>query len=262
MPFAQLSQKQPTFVPHPSDALLRQCFSFRQFQTRTDGLVASKRGEPLERLTQVILSIDPKLSAGASSVIGRWNQQEWKDICAAVGVPVADNGIDLLAVLKDDTVMAVQCKNWKNRLNWKHLSTFTGLGRKYSLISRMLAVHTHQKWVSKTDLVDDVSYVGADHFLSMGREKWVEVHNWLNDTPVRPRPFEPREDQEEAIEAAYQHYIAKRNDRGRYISATGTGKSLCSYWMTNRLLGDMDRPKGIVLIAVPSLALANQMLAQ
>jgi predicted helicase len=77
----------------------------------------------------------------------------------------------------------------------------------------------------------------------------------LKGRSARPEARHPRPHQRAAISAAKSHFIGDGAARGRLIMPCGTGKSLTAYWIAEALKAKT------ILIAVPSLALVRQSLA-
>jgi superfamily II DNA or RNA helicase len=93
------------------------------------------------------------------------------------------------------------------------------------------------------------------------RETWEdlkpsEVHELITHPSKREtiQPLIPRPHQEDVIFDAHRHYVTYLETLGKLIMACGTGKSLVSYWISQKLNSRS------IMIAVPSLELIRQTL--
>ncbi|MFM8983853.1 MAG: DEAD/DEAH box helicase family protein, partial [Spartobacteria bacterium] len=80
------------------------------------------------------------------------------------------------------------------------------------------------------------------------------LRQFLGRKPAKLVPLKPRSHQKSAIADAREHFVAKRQKRGKLISPCGSGKSLTAYWIAR----DLGAKK--ILVAVPSLSLIRQTL--
>lgn len=70
----------------------------------------------------------------------------------------------------------------------------------------------------------------------------------------KKEPKTLRKYQEEAVAKAYEHYIVNKNHRGQMIMACGTGKTLTSLAIINKI----TEPTDLILFLVPTLDLMRQ----
>src|SRR5262249_2868639 len=111
------------------------------------------------------------------------------------------------------------------------------------------------KPVSKHHLMRNTVEIGLDRWQSLDHATWRLILARLRGRTARPQTRNPRPHQRAAISAATKHFIDEGAARGRLIMPCGTGKSLTAYWIAEAL-----KAKSI-LVAVPSLALVRQSLA-
>jgi superfamily II DNA or RNA helicase len=97
--------------------------------------------------------------------------------------------------------------------------------------------------------------IGLDRWQTLGHDAWGLIVASLKGRSARPEPRSPRPHQCAAISAAKTHFIRDSAARGRLIMPCGTGKSLTAYWIAEALKAKT------ILVAVPSLALVRQSLA-
>jgi predicted helicase len=100
--------------------------------------------------------------------------------------------------------------------------------------------------------------IGFDRWQSLDdnkHETWKLIVGRLKGRSARPEPRSAKPHQRKAISAAKAHFVRDRAARGRLIMPCGTGKSLAAYWIAEALKAKT------ILIAVPSLALIRQSLA-
>jgi predicted helicase len=144
-------------------------------------------------------------------------------------------------------------------LNRRELGTFTSLAfNTCNNIALAVVAHTATKPVSKHHLMRNTVEIGLDRWQSLDDEaawRWRLIVGRLKGRRPLPKARSPMPHQRAAISAAKDHFIRNGAARGRLIMPCGTGKNLTAYWIAEAL-----RAKTI-LIAVPSLALIRQSLA-
>lgn len=162
-----------------------------------------------------------------------------------------DCGVDGLIILHDGTSTAYQVKFRKNREkpSYAELSKFWAEARKtehhltiancYSL-SHLCSKHRKHLCI----LVDEFDNLTADFF--------TEFYEFVNKKPAKRKIFKPFDFQERMIINVNKGF--KEFDRGKLISACGTGKTFTALRITEVL-----ESKNILFLA-PSLALIKQTL--
>jgi superfamily II DNA or RNA helicase len=240
------------------DRLIASCASWNEFWERTNKLSTDgKKGAAFERLTQLYLQTTPEYRAELRHV---WTLREVPpDICKRLDLPSRDEGIDLIACTRHGEYWAIQSKFRSQRdkpLNRKELGTFSSLAfNTCSNIALAVVAHTCSKPVSKRHLMRHTTEIGLDRWLSLDQEAWRLIAAKLKGQSAVPEVRRPRLHQQEAISAAKKHFIDDGATRGRLIMPCGTGKSLTAYWIAEALKAKT------ILVAVPSLALVRQSLA-
>jgi predicted helicase len=180
-------------------------------------------------------------------------------VCKRLDLPSRDEGIDLIACTRHGEYWAVQSKFRSQRdkpLNRKELGTFSSLAfNTCSNIALAVVAHTCSKPVSKRHLMRNTTEIGLDRWQSLDQEAWRLIVAKLKGQSARPEVRRPKPHQRAAISAAKNHFIGDGATRGRLIMPCGTGKSLTAYWIAEALKAET------ILVAVPSLALVRQSLA-
>lgn len=209
------------------------------------------RGNQFEHVCKWFLTNDPLYKQRLRHV---WLWKEWPDRPSDV-----EAGIDLVAEDADGHLWAVQAKAYaedrpipKAELNKflsesnteqfsQRLLISTTTGGLHQLAQR--AVDAQEKPVTALDLTD---LEAADAYLD-----WPESPDKLR--PARPpKPAMPLDYQREAIRDVLKGF--KTSDRGQLVMACGTGKTLTSLFIKEKL--EAER----VLVLVPSLSLLKQTL--
>ena len=180
------------------------------------------------------------------------------DLRRKINLPSRDEGIDLVARTWRGEYWAIQAK-FRSRdqaLNRRQLGTFSSLAfNTCNKIALAVVAHTSTKPISKRHLMRDTVEIGLDRWQSLHPENWKLIVERLKGRNARPEARSPRPHQREAIHAAATHFIRDNAARGRLIMPCGTGKSLTAYWIAEALEATT------ILVAVPSLALVRQSLA-
>ena len=240
------------------DRLIASSASWNEFWERTNKLATDgKKGAAFERLTQLYLQTTPEYRAELRHV---WTLREVPpDVCNRLGLPSRDEGIDLIACTRHGEYWAIQSKFRSERdkpLNRRELGTFSSLAfNTCSNIALAVVAHTCSKPVSKRHLMRNTTEIGLDRWQSLDQEAWRLIVAKLKGQSALPDVRRPRPHQQEAISAAKSHFIRDGAARGRLIMPCGTGKSLTVYWIAEALKAKT------ILVAVPSLALVRQSLA-
>lgn len=226
---------------------------------------SAERGRRFERLMLAFLRTDPQWRGQFSEV---WM---WADSPLADG-NATDVGIDLVAREPgSDQYCAIQCKFYgldkvirKADLD----SFFTASGKRG--IHRRIVISSTDRWgpnaeAALEDQQVKVTRIGMSQ-LEASTIDWSKVaadHAWAAGEELGPRYLEPRKSlmphQEEAIEAVLAGF--GRHDRGRLTMACGTGKTLTSLKIAERLAAARDAPAN-VLVLVPSIALLSQAMRE
>lgn len=209
------------------------------------------RGKQFEHVCKWFLTNDPLYKHRLRHV---WLWKEWPDRPSDT-----EAGIDLVAEDADGHLWAVQAKAYgedkpipKAELNkflsesntkqfTQRLLISTTTGGLHQLAQR--AVDAQEKPVTALDLTD---LREADAYLD-----WPESPDKLR--PSRPpKPAKPHDYQRDAIRDVVKGF--KVSDRGQLIMACGTGKTLTSLFIKEKLGAER------VLVLVPSLSLLKQTL--
>jgi superfamily II DNA or RNA helicase len=242
---------------HSPDRFIASCNSWGDFWDSAKLLSASDKGIAFERLTQLYLQIAPEYRTKLQNV---WLLRDVPpNIRRRLNLPTPDEGIDLIARTRTGEYWAIQSKFRSQRdkpLTRRELGTFTSLVfNTCNNIALAVVSHTATKPVSKRHLMRNTVEIGLDRWQSLDHEAWRLIAAKLTGRSTKPDARSPRPHQEAAIAAARAHFISNGATRGRLIMPCGTGKSLTAYWIAEALEAQT------ILIAVPSLALVRQSLA-
>ena len=226
------------------------------------------RGTIFERAMQIYLCKEP-IQAERFSKVLTW--AEWVDYyCdkySKFPYPSKHNdiGIDLVAIKKDNTYTAIQCKFrgsdeklYKSDLDSFFATVNSDKGKKYFnekiLIDTGFSYSTHLQ-----NLIADNHDCIAIGLAKINESK-IDWAKWFETNEVvLKKNFEPFPYQKEAIKAVVNGFnsideAGNTTTRGKLIMACGTGKTFVSLKITEQLIQN----QGLVLFLVPSLALIDQ----
>ena len=235
---------------------LKGCRSWADLQRRWRPLTKKQKGDLFEELTKHYLCLEPEYASKLKFV---WLLREVPtSLAKRLRLPSSDQGIDLVAETKDGEYWAIQSKYREESdqsITWREISTFTGLafgvcrGFSYGLIAstteRITNVLKHQ---------DRIGFAALDVWQGLDEEFFKRLQNHLYHKREVLKPRLPRPHQNKAIADAFTYFVKKRHKRGKLIMPCGTGKSLTSYFIAQKL-------KALkIVIAVPSLSLIKQTL--
>lgn len=165
-----------------------------------------------------------------------------------------DMGVDGVYKQKSGKYVTYQSKfrHHRERLTWGELSTFIGLSD--SVDARLIFTNSlllpSEILGQKTNVFcqrgSDLDALNARDFLN--------INAWLSNSKTNTTKKKPLDHQKEAI-AAITNELA-RSSRTTAVMACGTGKSIVSLWVAEKLEASS------ILILLPSLALVRQLLKE
>ena len=235
---------------------LKGCRSWADLQRRWRPLTKKQKGNLFEELTKYYLLLEPEYASKLKSV---WLLGEVPTALAKrLKLPSNDQGIDLVAETKEGDYWAIQSKYREESdqsITWREISTFTGLAFgvcrdfSYGLIAstteRITNVLKHQ---------DRIGFAALDVWQGLDEEFFKRLQQHLYHKPEVLKARLPRPHQNQAIADAVTYFVKKKHKRGKLIMPCGTGKSLTSYFIAQKLKARK------IVIAVPSLSLIKQTL--
>jgi superfamily II DNA or RNA helicase len=245
------------------DTLISKCRSWDEFVELVNALPKTKnkeKGDLFERLTHVYLQTQPTYRSKLKNVYLLSDKTIPERLRTKLNLPDNDEGIDLVCETYSGEYWSVQCKYKSDQsaaLTYKELSTFNSLSfNACTGISLGLVAHTSTKPVKKSHLMPMVNEIGLEKWLEISDADWKQIISVCRSNTLKPpKKRSPRRHQKAAIADAHNHFVTKKQKRGKLIMPCGTGKSLTAYWIAQAL-----EAKTIV-VAVPSLALVRQSLA-
>ena len=232
------------------------CSSWQDFVGHLSRLSEKEKGDVFEHLVRAYLLLDPEY---ATKLRSAWLL---KDVPSALRkklrLPADDQGIDLIAETNSGEFWAIQCKYREDTARpvpWREISTFTGLAFGVCRhISFGLVCSTTERITRVLQEQDRIGFCALDVWQGLDAEFFSRLRQFLGRKPAKLVPLKPRPHQKSAIADAREHFVAKKQKRGKLISPCGSGKSLTAYWIAR----DLGAKK--ILVAVPSLSLIRQTL--
>ena len=217
---------------------------------RAAALSERDKGTAFERLVAKWMVTDPVQAKRFRSV------ELWSDWARRQRENRSDVGIDLVATRHDGGLAAVQCKFFepKRRIAKEDIDSFISASSKSTFVERLIVETTDAPWSPNAEEMlrgqaIPVTRIGLRDL----RESRVDWSGFAATGEIgREAPKSLRGDQEEALEAVRAGLADA--ERGKLIMACGTGKTLTSLRIAEKLAG----PGATVLYLVPSLALMQQ----
>ena len=218
---------------------------------REDAKTPREQGTLFERLMVQVLPQMPEQNFKAV-----WSWKDWPDRKRFSGMDGKDLGIDLVGQRTDDTFCAIQCKFYDETtaIQKGHIdSFFTELGKEPFETGLII---TTSKWSDNAEkaLVGQTKTVTRFDFSDLAK---INV-DWdlarPDRTKIKPdiKKLFPR--QTEALKAVMEGF--ETHKRGKMIMACGTGKTLTSLHIAQKLV-----PRGgNILFLAPSISLLSQSL--
>jgi superfamily II DNA or RNA helicase len=209
---------------------------------------SGKRGEFFERVfAPWFLKIDPEWS-NQIKAIWLWEEypQRWGKDC----------GIDLVYEDKGGRHWAVQCKcvSPDREISKAEIDSFLSESNDSRIYGRLLIATTDGIGKNAQQVIDrqekQVICFLLEHFQTSAVEFPSNPYDLTSGR--RKDRSKPRHHQEEAISDVIKGFQV--NDRGQLLMACGTGKTLTSLWISERVDSNLS------LVLVPSLSLLSQTL--
>jgi predicted helicase len=161
-----------------------------------------------------------------------------------------DYGVDGLIVSRDGDLYAYQVKFRSDRNDTpshRELSKFYTEGSKSSQLYVITNAYDIASSIKKKE---KIHFLSSEQFDDLEEDFFERLHSRVEGEKTERTLYDPYDFQEEIINDVVDGF--KQNDRGKLIAACGTGKTLMSLWISERL--DTDT----VLFVAPSLALVRQ----
>lgn len=211
-----------------------------------------ERGEAFEQFCKAYFCLDPVFQA---EKVYRQNEIT-HSLREKLGYPgIQDIGIDGLFVTNDGKLFAYQAKFRSDRNNTptlRELSTFFTMSDKADW---RITITNANRLPTSIDERTRHSRVLSDRLYSLDSDFFNRLRVYLEDQSINPPKRKiPNKTQQEVIDNALSYF--KENTRGQLILPCGTGKTLASMWIAEKLNAQR------ILILVPSLALLSQTLRE
>ena len=222
---------------------------------------STKRGTQFEELMVSYFETDPTLASEYDQV-KTW--QEWKH-----NEHTHDSGIDLVARNKHTgRWTAIQCKFYDrgHYLQKQDIdSFFTASGKAWDQIwfDNRIIISTTDRWSSQAERALEhqslpVQRIGLAEIAESPID-WMFTPESLSYEPRKAVRYGLRPHQKEALEKIQEGF--QNHDRGKWISACGTGKTFTSLKLAERRCADNDGHLKVLFLA-PSIALVSQTLRE
>ena len=208
---------------------------------RRDSRDELEKGESFEKLVKLLISEIPEFEVKDTY---RW--KKWPDREKLTNLPFADSGIDMVAKLHDDSLVAIQCKCYdeKYQVNRSDIDKFLAVSSQ-PFDSRWVV--TTCKWGKKAE---EIIHTIEPPVRRIDFHEYDETRIFEGKVELEKR--EPNPLQVEAIENTVSRL--SNADRGQLIMACGTGKTYTALRITEQLVPDGGR----ILFLAPSIALVSQ----
>lgn len=167
---------------------------------------------------------------------------------------ITDNGVDGLIITNSGESIAYQVKfrSDNSTATYSDLATFWAESEycdSRCIFSNCLQLPT------QSDKKKNQFQILLDTFLTLDADFFELIYNIANNNTVAPiEKYKPRDHQKKIIEDVIKGF--EENDRGKIICACGTGKTLTSLWIKEKMESNNT------LFVVPSLALVRQTLVE
>jgi predicted helicase len=231
---------------------------------RLESLTERSKGDKFEQIIKAYFFTDPKYSDSIEHI---WL---WDEFPYRSQFGIGDAGIDLVIQMKNSEYWAVQCKcvaegtyidkpAVDSFMTISSRSFETQRGDIYKFAKRVW-VSTTNNWSNNAteslkNQIPSVTRINL-YDLETAPVDWEKLENLVHGVQARTELWDLKPHQQQAVDDAIKYF--KRNERGKFIMACGTGKT----FTTLRLAEKFTQGKGIVLFLVPSISLLSQTLRE
>ena len=233
--------------------VLSQIFgSFKEFERVVESIDSTtKKGDLFELFSKYYLLINKEI-------------YEIKEVYSRFEIPLeiknklkfelTDYGVDGVYVRNDGKIVAYQSKFRTNRIppTYRELSTFWTESEYADM--RMIITNANRLPKPTENRKNQMAVIGDD-FDSLDEVFFNNLSKIASGNAIsKPSPLTPRSYQEKIIADVVNQF--KTQNRGKVLAACGTGKTLISKWIQERLQADTT------LFMAPSLSLIKQTLEE
>ena len=211
---------------------------------RRDASSEAEKGRWFEKLFIATVRENPEFE-----VAKIWTWRDWPEREQLTGLDGRDHGIDLVAQLHNDTIVAIQCKCYSE-------DSFITKPSIDSFLNESARPVFGLRWIVST-----CQWNSAAERAIQGREPRVTRIDFLDLCKLTIRELarpekkrHPKPLQRKAIEAVYDGLITQGHDRGKMVMACGTGKTFTALRLSERMVPD----DGKILFVAPTIALVSQ----
>lgn len=257
----------------------RECTKFNDIYAFTEDMTKKEKGDLFELLTYYLFKLSPFLNTDITNI---WLYDDIPDeLIKQLNLPTKDKGIDLLFE-KNGNFYSIQCKFRQNpdvAVCWGELSTFFGLS--FGVANGIKEGYFVTNTIEMCDEItksNKVKVIDNKFFMEQLPDNFFQ--NIINLTAgkaiVKLQAKSPLEYQQTCINNVCNYFnygISDDNltkdlledmltegvdehNRGNIIQACGTGKTLTSYWIDQKL------NTKLTLFLVPSLYLLSQFASE
>lgn len=220
-------------------------------------------GRQFEKLVKYFLYNSPLYSSQIKEV-WLWNDFPYRG-------SATDSGIDLVAKTETGEYWAIQCKFYQegSQISKPDIDSFISAAstlkdesgkKKYSkrlVVATVEPTSTARDTMNQQDIPSTFLHINEFDNAGVDWDKFWEQFTAGGDVSnVQQEKFSLREHQQRAFDDVIKGF--QTADRGKLIMACGTGKTFTSL----KIAEEMASPGGLVLYAVPSLALLGQTLSE
>lgn len=212
----------------------------------------SLRGRLFEIFSHAMLATDPAIQVEQIYRI----EDTPSHILKRLGLKKAsDNGIDTIIVDKNDRIIAVQDKFRTvaaDSVTWSDLSTFFGDSVKADF-RLVITTADHIDRLDKAPEHGRLQKISSAHLNTLTADRLQEIISWIDSQKVTAARKQTKAHQNRAVKDIIREL--KTANRALFISACGTGKTLSSERVMEKVLGANG---GDVIVFLPSLNLVRQ----
>ena len=235
--------------------LIDEVNNWEDFCLKISDSTKKETGDIFELLTKYYFIINPVYSFYKNI----WLLKEVPEkVLENLGLPSHDLGIDLIAQADND-YHAIQCKYHTDKstsVNFQEVSTFLTLLEGNNLLTQGYICSSADSISTNLDKVKNkrLNLILSDNWSKLDSDFFHNLRNYLDSKNYKPNQYEPKEHQIKSINEGINHFITKKNNRGKLIFPCGSGKSLTGFWLMQEFKSKST------IVAVPSLALIKQTL--
>ena len=244
-----------------SKSIISRSKDWASFKRTVDKLDNKGKGDAFEDLCKLFFQINPKYRTKIKKVWNVARREVPSSIHRKLKLPLTDLGIDLLAETSECEYWAIQCKYHSDQsrsLTKREIDSCMNVTFGQCEGISLVVICTSAEKYSRNlrgFAEEKLTYCDGSVWRALDENFFKAVRKNLKGQVAAHKGTQASSStRSEPSRMRIDHFVTKKNERGKMIMPCGSGKSLTGYWIADKFKAKK------ILVAVPSLALIKQTL--